>query len=64
MTVINLQKLKNLYKAALKSAKIFYVGFKVCHPDVDFGDYLTLIWVGKGGNVTPPVGFPLITQKR
>ena len=24
---------------------------------------LTLIWVGGGGNFTPPVGFPLITQK-
>ena len=25
---------------------------------------LSLIWVGERGNFTPPVGFPLITQKR
>ena len=28
MTVINIQKLKSQNKAALKSGKIFYVGFK------------------------------------
>ena len=40
MTVINVQKLKNQYKAALKSGKIVYVGFKVRHLDLDFSDYL------------------------
>ena len=40
MTVIDVQKLKNQYKAALKSGKIVYVGFKVRHLDLDFSDYL------------------------
>ena len=38
--IINVQKLKNQYKAALKSGKIVYVGFKVRHADLDFSDYL------------------------
>ena len=40
MTVINVQKLKNQYEAALKLGKIVYVGFKIRHPDLDFSDYL------------------------
>ena len=40
MTVINVQKLKNQYKAALKSGKIVYVGYKVHYLDLDFSDYL------------------------
>ena len=40
MTVINVQKLKNQYKATLKSGKIVHVGFKVRHIDLDFSDYL------------------------
>ena len=40
MTVINVQKLKNQYKAALKSGKIVYVGSKVHHVDLEFRDYL------------------------
>ena len=40
MTDINVQKLKNQYKTALKSGKIVYVGFKVRYLDLDFSDYL------------------------
>ena len=40
MTAINVQTLKNQYKAALKSGRIVYVGFKVRHLDLDFSDYL------------------------
>ena len=42
-------------KDGIYNTTIIYVGVS---------DLLTLIWVGVGGNFTPPsVGFPLITQK-
>ena len=40
MTLINIQKLKSQYKAALKSGKIVYVGYKERHLDFDFRCFL------------------------